>query len=155
MKTCKKCHQTKSLSEYYKSGYKDHYRNECISCHQVANKGRYVKEEAVARSQQWRKDNPERFKENQRKRRESKREEISFKHFCYRFNLNEEEATRWLNLKGNPCLICSSPSSELDHNHETLEIRGWLCGNCNRGLGLFKDNPDTLRMAAEFLEKFT
>lgn len=41
----------------------------------------------------------------------------------------------------------------VDHCHKTLKVRGLLCGNCNRGLGLLQDNPDFLRKAADYIEK--
>lgn len=41
----------------------------------------------------------------------------------------------------------------LDHFHSTGKVRGLLCHNCNRGLGLFQDNPEYLRQAALYLEK--
>jgi hypothetical protein len=42
---------------------------------------------------------------------------------------------------------------ELDHNHVTLEVRGWLCHKCNKGLGLFKDNPALLEKAQQWITK--
>jgi len=41
----------------------------------------------------------------------------------------------------------------LDHDHDTELFRGWLCGNCNTGLGGFKDSIDRVRRATEYLEK--
>ena len=40
----------------------------------------------------------------------------------------------------------------LDHDHTTGKPRALLCHNCNRGLGLFQDNPETLRAAANYVE---
>ena len=61
------------------------------------------------------------------------------------------------------CAICKQAEKRMhklgtpqklsvDHCHNTEVIRGLLCGDCNRGLGLFHDNPELLRMAAEYLE---
>lgn len=41
----------------------------------------------------------------------------------------------------------------VDHCHESLKIRGILCGHCNTGLGAFKDNPETLEAAIIYLLK--
>lgn len=40
----------------------------------------------------------------------------------------------------------------LDHDHKTGKPRGLLCHNCNRGLGLFQDNPTLLKEAAKYVE---
>jgi hypothetical protein len=56
------------------------------------------------------------------------------------------------------CAICGAKRDgirygklHVDHNHGTGEIRGLLCPNCNRGLGLFQDNPGILQMAIDYL----
>lgn len=55
------------------------------------------------------------------------------------------------------CAICDRTAypagSRLvpDHNHDTGEVRGLLCGPCNSGLGLFGEKPDRLQAAAEYL----
>jgi hypothetical protein len=43
----------------------------------------------------------------------------------------------------------------IDHNHETGAVRGLLCSPCNRAIGLLKDDPATLRNAADYLERYT
>jgi len=62
-----------------------------------------------------------------------------------------------LKQKGK-CLICGIPQEDLkqglhvDHDHKTGEIRGLLCGSCNGGLGLFKDNIILLRKAIKYIK---
>lgn len=40
----------------------------------------------------------------------------------------------------------------VDHSRATGEIRGLLCHNCNRALGMFGDSPTALRRAVEWVE---
>ena len=57
--------------------------------------------------------------------------------------------------QGGVCYICGNPPGKkklaVDHNHVTGKIRGLLCNNCNRGLGLFKDNGKLLARALIYL----
>jgi predicted methyltransferase len=58
------------------------------------------------------------------------------------------------------CKICGKPEDlqtkkmAVDHCHETGKVRGLLCDPCNRGLGLFYDNPETLLKAANYILNF-
>ena len=40
----------------------------------------------------------------------------------------------------------------LDHCHDTETFRGWVCSNCNTGLGAFKDNVEKITKAKNYLE---
>ena len=64
-----------------------------------------------------------------------------------------------LEKQGNKCAICktmepggSGRRFAVDHNRKTGVVRGLLCNNCNRGIGHLKENPETLRQAAKYLE---
>ena len=54
------------------------------------------------------------------------------------------------------CPLCLKENCHLywDHDHESGLFRGWICSSCNLLLGHAFDNPDTLRRAALYLEKF-
>jgi hypothetical protein len=57
-------------------------------------------------------------------------------------------------VRGSVCEICGREDRiHLDHNHVTGAFRGWLCLNCNRALGLVRDNPVILRALAAYLER--
>jgi hypothetical protein len=51
------------------------------------------------------------------------------------------------------CELCSKQGPIVwDHCHAQGHFRGWLCAQCNTGLGMFRDNPDVLRRAAAYIE---
>lgn len=67
--------------------------------------------------------------------------------------------------QSNLCFLCNSEGFAIgknnhteklavDHCHETGKIRKLLCHNCNRALGLLKDNPELMRKAAEYVEQY-
>ena len=41
----------------------------------------------------------------------------------------------------------------LDHCHDTDTFRGWICFNCNSGLGSFSDDAEIVQRAVEYLER--
>lgn len=76
-----------------------------------------------------------------------------------------KEVETLLEKQNNLCFICEemgfkmnehvhSPLN-LDHCHSTGVVRGLLCHNCNRALGLFKDNIKRLKRAISYLEGAT
>lgn len=50
---------------------------------------------------------------------------------------------------------CHSGALVVDHDHESGEVRGLLCHNCNRALGLLHDDPKRLRNCLSYLEGVT
>jgi hypothetical protein len=73
--------------------------------------------------------------------------------------LTPGRAKELLEAQGGVCAICKTlPEGKgrfgtwnVDHDHETGEIRGLLCGYCNSMLGYAKDDPETLRAGMDYL----
>jgi hypothetical protein len=63
-----------------------------------------------------------------------------------------------LEAQNGGCAICRGSDGEfrlaIDHDHETGANRGLLCSKCNRGLGLFSDDPTRLEEAASYIRKW-
>lgn len=79
------------------------------------------------------------------------------KNILRRSNITLKEYDKLLEKQNGKCAICGTETPggpgrfHIDHDHPTGEIRGLLCNNCNRALGLFKDNPEILMVAAQYL----
>lgn len=53
------------------------------------------------------------------------------------------------------CEICNAISKlNKDHDHKTGYQRGWLCQNCNFGIGFLKDSISNLESAIKYLRRF-
>jgi hypothetical protein len=57
------------------------------------------------------------------------------------------------------CECCGGPpvgrgrGLHLDHCHVIGVFRGWLCGKCNCGLGMFQESPQILARATQYLNR--
>jgi protein-arginine kinase activator protein McsA len=56
--------------------------------------------------------------------------------------------------KNKVCDCCGDASDNLhlDHDHLTKKFRGYLCVNCNHGLGKFNDQIHRLEKAIDYLK---
>lgn len=70
-------------------------------------------------------------------------------------SLSMEEYRILEDLQDGKCGICGSDGGRnrlvVDHDHETGAIRGLLCTSCNRGIGIFEDDPELLERAVQYL----
>lgn len=77
-----------------------------------------------------------------------------------KYGMTLADYDRMLTAQGGGCGICGSDGQKgrwsgllhVDHCHETGKVRGLLCDSCNLALGKFKDDPNVLRRAAEYIE---
>jgi len=76
-------------------------------------------------------------------------------HLKKRYNISIEEYERMYLEQEGKCLICKNffKTLHVDHNHYNGEIRKLLCGNCNRAIGLLKENISSLKEAIKYLEE--
>jgi hypothetical protein len=70
--------------------------------------------------------------------------------------LSDADYQALLLRQGGVCGICKRKPGKrrlcVDHDHETGQVRGLLCGRCNSGLGFYGDDARLTRRAAAYLE---
>lgn len=106
-------------------------------------------EKAKKSQQTWRNKNKQYCRDRQRPY-----------HLKREYGIDEKEYKRLLDKQNGKCAICETnkPTGKwkvfaVDHCHKTNTIRGILCNECNRGMGLLKDSFVLLRKAAEYIER--
>lgn len=76
-----------------------------------------------------------------------------------RYNISKEKAKYWYERSMTNCDICGKEWEEgnerlcIDHDHNTQEIRGILCKNCNHLLGHAYDKVSILENALVYLKR--
>jgi hypothetical protein len=125
-KRCPDCGLTKPLDEFPRNrNTKDGRHPYCKPCHNA--RGKESKQRLYGGSRHY--------------------------HLMRRYGIGADDFDRMVVEQGGVCAICGRPDPEhVDHDHETGEVRGILCFNCNGGLGQFRDDVDALRSAAVYLE---
>jgi hypothetical protein len=70
-----------------------------------------------------------------------------------RYNLTHGQYIEMYEEREGECDICGDYHETLciDHEHSTGKIRGLLCQECNKALGLFYDNPLLIQSAIDYL----
>ena len=144
-KTCSQCKKLLPVSNFYKND-KGRCRSDCIECSAERNKKYYAKNKnkTAAVNKKWAEKNKEKIQDTKVKRK---------------FGITLEEKKKLFEEQGSVCAICKCTENKItrdwdvDHCHITGKVRGVLCSNCNRGLGLFQDEQQNLLRAAEYLDR--
>lgn len=78
-------------------------------------------------------------------------------HLKNRYGITVEQYDEMYERQGGRCAICSAESPgrtfDVDHDHDTGEVRGLLCNPCNRAIGLLGHDHDLLMSAIQYLEQ--
>lgn len=74
----------------------------------------------------------------------------------HKYGLSEEQYLDMFKQQNNSCAICKTSFKKtkacVDHNHITGIVRGLLCNNCNKALGLVHDNKSILKNMIVYLD---
>lgn len=145
-KLCIRCNLKKDIKKFYR----DNYRKDKLSCYCKSCQDKNLIRLGI-RSKEYRKAEYKRNKETYR--------ENSYKR---KFNISIEDYNYLFNKQNGLCSICKGKfvgrkdarHFAIDHNHKTKKIRGLLCSNCNKLLGMCKDNIEILKLAIKYLRRY-
>jgi hypothetical protein len=162
LKVCARCKQSKNIERFSKNPQqKDGRHVYCKDCMKLYSRKYYIdhRQELIERERQKVARDPEKHKAYQKEYRRRYSNEIRFHKIQKYYGITEQEWYSIFHSQDNRCSICccEDPGKKgwsTDHDHKTGKVRGILCSSCNNGLGRFKDNPDSLKRAAEYLLKF-
>lgn len=154
MKICSGCGEEKGFELFPRDKSKpDGRHSRCKACLKKRRKESRSNEtdeqrgKRLAYSKAYRENNPEKFKAGQRNA-----------YLKGTYGIDQEQYDQMFEAQQGCCAICGSDETQwgrlaVDHNHETGEVRGLLCFNCNTSIGKMGDSPELLRKAAEYLEE--
>ncbi len=98
----------------------------------------------------------ESHRKSARKRYDANRAKLNRATILRRHKVTAEEYEQMMAQQGGVCVICKQPCGHysrlsIDHDHISGKVRGLLCNNCNRAIGMFGDDPARLVRAVEYL----
>ncbi len=106
-------------------------------------------------------ENPDLMKKRVYKSRQKHPESVKLgnrKQGLKKYGITIDQYEDLLIKQNGVCAICHQTCKTgtrlaVDHNHITGKIRGLLCTNCNRGIGMFQENILILKSAIQYLNK--
>jgi hypothetical protein len=76
------------------------------------------------------------------------------------YGITPQEYQAMGDAQGWLCAVCKCPRSDerrrrlcVDHDHETGEVRGLLCGLCNTAAGQLQDDPAIIEELARYIRR--
>lgn len=156
---CQSCKKLKIKVEFSKNSSRSNGLNgfckECMKKYREKNRKEYSKY-----NKEYKRVNKEILKEDRKKYQMSNKEKISDQvravKLKRRYGITTQHYDDLLIEQDYKCVICGTEYRcdkrlHVDHDHETGDVRGLLCGECNRGIGMFKDSQKLLKNAINYL----
>ena len=151
LKICRKCQTRKHVSQFPTSDRsKDGYGYRCKECINEQRRIKYndnedFRDKILIQQNIYR---------NTKNSRSGRRERL----LKQKYNLSLDDYQNLLIKQNFKCKICQCSEGErgrsyfaVDHDHKTGNVRGLLCDLCNGGLGMFRDDPEILKTAINYL----
>lgn len=116
------------------------------------------KEKIKQQHKKYRDNNAEYYRNYLRDYQIKNKDTLNEQRRAWRYGMTTEEMNERLEESGDICPICQAAYGTettekcIDHCHETGEIRGIICNKCNIAAGMLKDDPQTAKRLAEYLE---
>lgn len=143
-KVCTRCQECKPFSAYPKHPRMlDGRGSWCRECVRWCGRRHYERnrEKRIAYAAEWNRQNRGRMRQT------------AFYRQLLDYGITPEEYQAMSEAQDGKCAICHTRHRlVVDHCHKTMKVRGLLCQRCNKGIGLFLDDPIALRRAAKYLE---
>lgn len=150
---CNKCNVEKHSSEFHNcsKSYTGGIKYSCKKCSKLIRHNYYKNNKLRTKEtcKLWVKNNPHKMKLYYKKQDLKKL-----------YGLTIEKFNNMLREQNYNCAICAQHMSNctkktlyVDHCHKTGKIRKLICGNCNSGLGMFKDRIDLLQLAISYIKE--
>jgi hypothetical protein len=86
---------------------------------------------------------------------ERNREQVNLGRRLRKRGLSKEQFDEMFAAQGGRCAICKRDDQkvEIDHDHDNGQVRGLLCGACNKALGFLDDDPALFRAGIAYLKR--
>lgn len=154
-KRCPDCGETKERNAFSpRAGY-------CKPCASARQRVRYAKDPTRQReyAAAYRAQNKDRVRAAKIEAYKKSPDKYKDKELRWRYGLSLAGLREMMERQGGCCRICGGElqggrATHIDHCHATGVVRSVLCHNCNTGLGGFRDSPEIMARAIEYVTEW-
>lgn len=147
-KLCPNCQKVLSVNKFNKASRRDGYQTYCRNCHNSMQREKYKK------------DPSQKIKRQIRAARRKNRDPLVQRKAELKrlYGITFDDYVSLYKKQNGVCAIClqeckTRKSLSVDHDHDTMAVRGLLCNRCNRAIGMLGEDPDILERAKEYILK--